>query len=134
MSFRTKTFELDDIQAHPKDYGLPTFAEFRRSPEKYRKRDDHDLALVDKGSQILGKYVQKHWYVFRGYRTQSPEKFEEIVKNEGFSLADLVPVPQVKPDIGLKCDMEILFVTKAQFKVMEREAELERARKIIIPA
>lgn len=130
---RTKTFELEDIQAHPRDYGLPTLAEFARNPAKYRKREDHDLALVDQGSKML-KNVQKHWYVFRGYRTQKPEKFQDIVRNEGFKLSDLVPVPQVIPDAGLKCDIEIRFVTKAEFAAMEREYELERARKIIIPA
>jgi len=92
--------------------GFPTFDQFAKNPDKYRKRDDDKFAEVDKGGKDINAVVQKHIYEIDGYRCNSLEEVERVAKNQGIPIETLDYQPEIVPNSGQKCDLYIKFVPK----------------------
>lgn len=103
----------DEIMANPEAFGMPTFAEFAKNPEKWLGRDDDKLAWADAGSRALEKHVQRHIYEIEGYRCKTIEEVEKIASSQGIPLRELDYRPSVVPTGGGKCDILVKFVNKA---------------------
>lgn len=93
--------------------------DFARNREKYLGKEDEALGWVDKGSQILGRHVQRHVYEIEGFRCKSLEEVERVAKNQGIPLKALDYKPEIIPQGGGKCDILVKFVPK---HIRERRA------------
>lgn len=79
----TSETTVQDIFNNPADYGAPSFAEFKRNPDKFRKGKEHLFAQGDKGSKILGKVIQKHIYYMDGVKCENLEHAQRIMGDMG---------------------------------------------------
>lgn len=79
---RLASADAVDIIEDPRKFGLPTFEEFSRNPEKWRRPPDEILRSADKGSSILRK-LKEHRYYFEKIPCKSLEHVETVAKNEG---------------------------------------------------
>lgn len=79
----TSETTVQDIFNNPKEYGAPTFAEFKRNPDKYRKSKEHLFAQGDAGSKILGKVIQKHIYYMDGVKCNNVEHAQRVMQDMG---------------------------------------------------
>jgi hypothetical protein len=109
---KLREINSQDIFDNPHEYGLPTFEEFRKDPEKYLGRDDDRLAEVSRGGENIREIVQRHIYEIEGYRCKTLEEVERIAANQGIPLRELDYRPQVVPNSGGKCDILVRFVNK----------------------
>ena len=114
MSKLAKLKELDAqyLFDNPQEFGLPTFDEFRRNPEKYIGRDDERLEAVDRGGEHIRSVVQRHIYEIEGYRCKTLEEVERIASSQGIPLRELDYRPEVVPSSAGKCDLLVRFVNK----------------------
>lgn len=85
----TSETTVQDILENPHDYGAPTFKEFCRNPDKFRKRKDHLFAQGDAGSKLLGKVVQKHIYYMDGVKCESIEHAQRVMEDKGIDPSNL---------------------------------------------
>ena len=102
----------DEIFDDPEAFGLPTFEQFSKSPEKWVGREDDRLMEVDRGSTMLNKHVQRHIYEIEGFRCKSIEEVERVALSQGIPLRELDYRPQVVPSSAGKCDLLVRFVSK----------------------
>lgn len=111
---------IDDVLADPAKFGAPSFDDFKKNREKYKGRDDDQLASADKGSTALNRHVRKHYYELNGHRTTKIEELERIARNEGYTLKELVFKPELIPlGEGEKCDIVIRFESKVRRMLSE---------------
>lgn len=108
---------IEEIMLDPHRYGMPTFDEFRKDPDKYRISRDDLLARADNSSTSdLRKFIRKQVYIWDNkHVVDSLEQLERICKEEGFEQHDLDMRPQIIPCSGVdkgKCDVAIVFVPK----------------------
>lgn len=106
---------LEDLYEDPKRFGMPTFEEFRKDPEKYKGRHDELLALADASSTVkeLRDKIQTQTYKCMGFDCgKSLEKVERIVKEEGYTMTQMDMVPRIYPEAGGKIRIETEFVVK----------------------
>lgn len=117
----------DDVIMNPHKYGMPTFAEFARDPEKYLGRPDEVLALADEGCSILrkGKALRRHQYEIEGYKCKTIEEVQKVAAQQGIPLETLDYRPQVLPQGCGKFDILVRFVPKDQIE--ERQNKEVRA-------
>lgn len=99
----------EELMADPKKYGFPTFDEFAKNPDKYRRSVDEVLAAASNGSLTIRNFVRRHIYEIAGYRAHSLEEVESIAKNEGLEIQNLEMQPQVIPIGAGKCDILVRF-------------------------
>lgn len=108
-----QTLTLDDILANPTRYGMPSFDEFRKAPDKWRKRPDDVFTLADGSTRVFRGAVAKQVYFIKGYKCDNLEKVERIAKEEGMNLYNLEMIPEVKPISSSQCEIHITFKEKA---------------------
>jgi hypothetical protein len=101
--------DIDLIWDNPHKFGMPTFEEFCKDPDKWRQKEDEQFALADKGSSILKHYVTKQIYEIDGYRCRSLDEVDKIAKSQGYSLDQLEFSPVIIPDVGRKCKLLVRF-------------------------
>lgn len=106
--------KIDDLLNDPKKFGLPTFEEFAKNPDQWRKAADEALCLAEKGSQLEGlrKLVVKKTYQVAGYKCDTLEEAERVALNEGWDLRMMDMQPHIVPLGGGKCNIHIVFVNK----------------------
>lgn len=105
---KNTNFDIDDILANPRAYGMPTFEEFSRNPDKYRKQRDELFATIEDGAKTdLRKVVRRHRYKFGEYTVDSIEKLQAVLTDEGLTEDTVTWKPQVIPlqDGSGKCDI-----------------------------
>ena len=120
MILKNIDFEKE-FSKDPHRFGMPTFEEFSRAPDFWRKQwrgnDDWILEMVDKGSTNLNKYIAKHEYFIDGYKCNSAEEVEKVAKDQGYKLSDLKPKIELVPMEGnsgrLKAVVEFYCKTQA---------------------
>lgn len=105
--------DVSELFDNPEAFGMPSFEQFAKNPEKYMGRDDDKLALADAGSRALERHVQKQIYEIEGYRCKSLEEVERIARSQGIPLRELDYRPQVVPTGAGKCDLLVKFISKA---------------------
>lgn len=93
--------ELDEALPALIAMGFPTFDQFRKDPDKYRKGKDEVLASADVSSHTFKDQVKRQVYMWRDkYTCKTLEQLETICKSEGFDPKDLQMRPIVKPVNG----------------------------------
>lgn len=97
---------------NPTAYGMPTFEQFARDPDKYFGRKDSMFDIVDKGSTNLNKHVRKHRYKFKQWKAKSLEEIEVIAKDHGFDIDQLEFTAKIVNTQGDKCDILVEFFEK----------------------
>lgn len=102
-----------DVLHDPHRFGFVTFDEFKRNPDRWRKRKDRAFASVDRGSKLLGNRVARQTYeVFDGsgvgYKCRSLEDCEQTASYMGYSIDQLVMKPEIVP-LGYngQCELHI---------------------------
>lgn len=105
---------MDDIFDNPKKYGMPTFEEFSKNPDKWRKPPEEIFAQVDNGSQFLKNQISKYRFELFGHQTDKLEKLYDIVRDYGIPFTALKIEPQLIPLGGGKCDVLVKFVPLTQ--------------------
>lgn len=122
---------MEDLLNNPKAYGLPTFEEFSKNPERWRKAAEDIFSQVDIGSVLgLKNRVANHTYEVSGYKCKTLEECERIALNEGWDLKQLEVCPEIIPLGGDKCEIHVVFKQKK----MSTERIVDEAVKSIIQA
>lgn len=104
---------IEDLERDPHKFGLPTFEEFSKNPEKWRKVPDELFALVDVGSTNgLKNLVVAHEYEVSGYKCKTLEEVERVALNEGMDIKMMDIKPEVIPLGGGKCNILVRFVAR----------------------
>jgi len=111
------TATVEDLLDNPTKYGAPTFEEFKRYPDRYRKRDDDALSSADVGSSNLAHLVKKQFYFLktasgRSIKCKTLEQVEHVAKQEGINLRLLEMRPELRQAGEGKFDVHVHFVTK----------------------
>ena len=113
--------KFDDILENPQHYGMPSFEEFRKNPDKFRERwhgkTDDVLGCVSNGSTLDGlkSRLDKDEYYIWGYKARNLEEVERIAKAEGVRLNVLEPIPELIPTgHNGEAKMKVTFMTKAE--------------------
>lgn len=110
---KLKELDAQYLFDNPEEFGLPTFEQFRRNPEKYIGREDERLEEVDRGGEQIRNVVQRHIYEIEGYRCKSLEEVERVASQQGIPLRELDYRPEVVPTSAGKCDLLVRFVNKS---------------------
>lgn len=110
---------LDDIMADPTRFGMPTFDEFSKNPDKYKSRADDLLEKADVGSVNLKNIVRKYKYQVFGFDCDSLERVERIMKEEGHISTDFNMVPEIIPCGQNKCEILVKFELKQQSSLIK---------------
>lgn len=81
---------LSDIQKDPEKYGVPTFEQFRKNPDKYRAvlSEQEQLGIIDNGGQNLKRYTKERVFKVLGQEFKSLERAESFCKNHGIPIKD----------------------------------------------
>lgn len=111
---RLREIDVNDILADPHQFGMPTFDEFKKNPEKWLGRDDELLSSADVGCDRIKNVVKRHIYEIEGYRTRKLEEVERIAESQGIPLKQLDYRPQIIPLGGGYCDILVKFVSKRE--------------------
>lgn len=80
---------IEDLQANPKAYGLPTFQEFAKSRDKYMGRDDDAMVSITEGPKSFRKDLRKIIFKIHGVKIESEESVERILGDHGYGLVDI---------------------------------------------
>lgn len=81
--------------------GFPTFDQFRKNPDKWRKGTNEVLESADLSSVTFKDSVKRQVYMWRNkYTCKTLEQLETICKSEGYNPKDLQMRPIVKPING----------------------------------
>ena len=102
----------DDFQEVCKKMGAPTFEQFCKNPDKYRKITqsvNEVLGGVDKSSQIFKELISKQVYEIRGFRVKTLEEVERIANDHNIPLDKYTA--EIEPQGGGKCDVVVRFVS-----------------------
>lgn len=112
----TKELSQEAILENPKDFGLPTFEEFRRSPDKWLGswEDTFDSAYKSSQDKFLRSHIQRHIYEIEGYKCKTLEEVEKVARSQGIDLRSLDYRPEMIPQGGGKWDVKVVFVSKNQ--------------------
>jgi len=80
---------IEDLQANPNAYGVPTFEQFCREREKWMGRYDDSMATLSQGPTQFRKDLQKIIYQIHGVPLNSEEEVEKALADHGYTLADI---------------------------------------------
>jgi hypothetical protein len=120
---------IDDILEKPSRFGLPTFEEFKKNPEKYLGRDDEALASVDEAGFMLKNILKRVKFEIEGYRCKTLEEVERVAKNQGIPLKELDYYAQLVPQGGGNCDVVVKFMSKSDLQKHYEKNLIERKMK-----
>jgi len=106
--------DLEMMIRDPHRFGVPTFEEFRKNPDKYKMPKDWLLqAISDQpGKSQIGHLVRKVVYRCLGFDCSTLEEVERVAANEGLHLTDLDIRPQMIQDLAGKYVVRVDFVRK----------------------
>ena len=87
--------------------GFPSFDEFKKNPDKWRKASDEIFSSVEASTQIKRqrRALKRQKFMWKDiYECDSLEKVQQIAKNEGFEPNDLEMVPLARQMDGTSQD------------------------------
>lgn len=111
---RMKEIKVNDIYEDPNKFGMPTFEEFKKNPERWTGRSDDILSSVSEGGTAVKYLYRKQLYEIEGYRCKSLEEVERVANSQGIKLKELDYRPQMIPQGGGHWDMLVKFVSKPE--------------------
>lgn len=112
---------IQDVMEDPRRFGMPTFEEFRKDPEKWKGRSDELLVSAEGSTTVksLRDSIEKQTYSCLGYDCgTSLEKVERIATEEGYKVSDLEMAPEIRPDVGGKVRIHVAFRAKKPKEVI----------------
>lgn len=80
---------LDDLQADPSAYGVPTFAQFCAARDKFMGTDDQAMVSITDGPQKFRAGLEKIRYQLHGVDVGSEDMVERALSDHGYSLSDI---------------------------------------------
>lgn len=82
---------MDDLQADPKAYGLPTFEEYARQPDLWRTKKDASFSALDAGftNSKMQNLLKKAKFKINGVSVPSLEYAERAILDHGYTIEDL---------------------------------------------
>jgi hypothetical protein len=93
--------------------GFPTFDEFKKNPDKYRRRPEEILESADRSTIAFRDRVSKQRYGWRDqYVFDSLEQVQRVIKDEGYSELDLEMEPIVRPLNGSSRDGKVEIIVR----------------------
>jgi len=104
------------------NFGFPTFDEYRKNPDKWKKGLEEIFASVDASLQGDGrKYLVRQTYKWRDqYKCDSLEEVQRIAKNEGYTANELeiCPIRFLTDGTSLtgRVEIEVQFWPKWEWK------------------
>lgn len=105
-----------DVEGIPElqNTGFPSFQEFCKNPDKYRKKKDEAFNAVDQAGSTIKPLITKQTYEIFGYKCDNLEKVEKIASDHGYSIDQLAFRPYLKPVPGgsgsqPKCEVHTIF-------------------------
>lgn len=105
---------IDYILQNPGKFGLPSFDEYAKNPDKYNIRPDETLACVANGNTILQRDIKRHVYHICGYQVESLEKVETIALDHGWDLAKMDIKPHLEQAGAGKYEIHVNFVLRGE--------------------
>lgn len=113
--------ELMDAMSQLVAMGFPTFDQFKKNPDKWRKRKEEIFESADLSSITFKDSVKRQVYMWRDkYTCKTLEQLETICKSEGYDPLDLQMNPIVKPLNGTsnqgQVEVVIQFWPKDEFE------------------
>ena len=107
--------DIEEVMANPAALGLPTFEQFKRSPQFYKEKfgivKDDDFACVDKADAKFKPLIKKQRYFFDGFECKSLEEVERVANSNGVPIDQLKWAPEIVPLVGGKCEVHVHFKT-----------------------
>lgn len=103
------TTSMDDLQADPKAYGLPTYEEFSKNPHFWRERKDRSMSALDAGftASKLKNMMSKMKFKIHGKSVPSIEYAERAILDNGYTLEDF-ELGKSGKDSKLKYEMNMI--------------------------
>ncbi len=101
MAHSSEQFSLmAKINELVKNHGFPTYAEFCKNPDKWRKNPDALLESADGSTHVFRNLVKRQRYQWKDnpkaiYKTL--EEMQRLMADEGYRQEDLVFLPFVRP-------------------------------------
>lgn len=86
---RPAPFTMEDILANPSKYGAPTFKEFSKNPQRYRRRADQQMITLTDGPQNFRSDLKKIRFFCHGLELPGEEAVEKMLADHGYSLDDI---------------------------------------------
>lgn len=82
--------KIEDIQENPHKYGVPTFEEFAKNPQKYSPHitEEEHLAVIDNGGQNLKRYTKTKIFQVLGQTFKSLERAQDFCRDHGIAIKD----------------------------------------------
>ena len=113
--------DLEDAMPALIAMGFPTFDQFRKNPDKWRKGTHEVLESADQSSVTFKNSVKRQVYMWRNqYTCKTLEELERVCTSEGYSPKDLQMRPIVKPVNGTsnqgKVEIVIQFWPQNEFE------------------
>lgn len=109
--------ELDEVLPQLIKAGFPTFDEFKKNPDLYRKGREELLESADKSSQVFRDAVHKQNYMWRdAYTCRTLEELERVCKSEGFEVNDCQMRPIVKSTSKGRVNITVQFWPANEFE------------------
>ena len=102
--------KLYDVITNPEKHGMPTFDQFAANPEAWKKTLSQEWGRIDESSKLFKNRVEKQTYKIKGYTFDTLEKCESVMKDMGINPLHCTIKPQVIPQIGGKCTIEVEFI------------------------
>lgn len=119
MDSRVEITEEDLLQ-NPNKFGMPTFAEFAKNPDYWRKkfgRTENELNNYSdrEDSLTLKKYIKSIKHTIFGYTVNTQEEVERIALDHGVDIKTMKWVPGFRPIGGGLADVLVKWMTKEQY-------------------
>lgn len=96
--------ELENLSLMQQIYdntNFPTFTEFCKDPDKWRKNEEDIFDCIAQMNVFFKERVASVTYRWRGkYKCKNLEELQRITRNEGYRGTDLEMAPVVKPRDG----------------------------------
>lgn len=116
----------DEVLDNPKKYGIPTFEEHCKNPEKLLGAKDRIFSIVDAGSNFLSKYKVEVVFKYKQWEEKKLEKLQSILLNEGVPFNELHIVPRTMDQIANTIKQVVEFMNDADYTAYMEKIQLAR--------
>jgi hypothetical protein len=85
----SSTTTIEDLQANPQAYGLPTYQQFLKNRDLYLGRSDEQMIALSEGPQIGRKDLNKIKFQLHGVDLPNEESVEKALADHGYTLDEI---------------------------------------------
>lgn len=124
-TFDNQTDAAEMLDHVIRNSNFPTFAEFKKNPDKYRVKEEDIFISLEQMECFFKKRVRSVSYYWRGtYKCRTLQELQRLTRNEGFKGNDLEYQPIAAPSHGTsnlhdsKVDVRVNIYSKIEFRLM----------------